>query len=59
LIRTFETGRDEERCSVALALQQAHPDHIDAAFEQRDLRNQVRDIQLRLVAEKIDWKALA
>jgi hypothetical protein len=39
-------------------LQQAHPDHIDAAFEQRDLRNQVRDIQSRLAAEKIDWKTL-
>ena len=29
---------DKERSSVALALQQAQPDRIDAAFEQRDLR---------------------
>ena len=50
---------DKERSSVALALQQAQPDQIDAAFEQRDLHNQVRDIQSHLVAEKIDWKALA
>jgi hypothetical protein len=59
LVRAFETGSDKERSSVALALRQAQPDRIDAAFEQRNLRNQVRDIQSRLVAEKIDWKALA
>jgi hypothetical protein len=40
-------------------LQQARPDRIDTTFKQPDLRNQVRDIQSRLVAEKIDWKALA
>ena len=58
LLRALETGSDKERSSVALALQQAHPDHIDAALERRDLRNQVSDIQSRLGAENIDWKAL-
>ena len=38
LVRAFETGSDKERSSVALALQQAQPDRVDAAFEQRDLR---------------------
>ena len=59
LVRAFETGTDNERSSVALALQQAQPDRIDTTFEQPELRRQVRDIQSRLVAEKIDWKALA
>ena len=59
MVRAFETGSDKERSSVALALQQAQLDHVDAALEQRNLRNQVRDIQSHLVAEKIDWKALA
>ena len=59
LVRAFETGTDKERSSVALALQQAQPDRIDTTFEQPELRRQVRDIQSRLVAEKIDWKALA
>jgi hypothetical protein len=59
LVRAFETGSDKERSSVALALQQAQLDQIYAAFAQRDLHDQVRDIQSRLVAEKIDWKALA
>ena len=59
LVRAFETGSDKERSSVALALQQAQLDRVDAALEQRNLRNQVRDVQSQLVAEKIDWKALA
>jgi hypothetical protein len=59
LVRAFETGGDKERLSVALALQQAEPDRTDAMFEQPDLRNQVRNIQSRLVAEGTDWKALA
>jgi hypothetical protein len=59
LVRAFETGSDNERFSVALALQQAHPEYIDAAFEHSNLRNQVTDIQSRLGAEKIDWKAIA
>ena len=45
--------------SVALALQQGPPDRIDSRFEQPGLRMQIRDIQSRLVAEKIDWEALA
>ena len=59
LVRAFETGSDNERFSVALALQQAHPEYIDAAFEHSNLRNQLTDIQSRLGAEKIDWKAIA
>jgi hypothetical protein len=59
LVRAFETGADKERLAVALALQQAQPDRTDAMFERADLRKQVRDIQSRLVSEKIDWKALA
>ena len=43
----------------ALPGQQARPDRIDSMFEQPDVRRQIRDIQSRLMAEKIDWKALA
>jgi hypothetical protein len=59
LVRAFETGTDKERSSVALALQQARPDRVDTTFERPDVRRQIRDIQLSLAAEKIDWKALA
>jgi hypothetical protein len=59
LVRAFATGGDKERLSVALALQQAQPDRTDATFKQPDLRRQVRDIQSRLVAEKVDWTTLA
>ena len=59
LARAFETGGDKERLAVALALQQAPPDRTDATFERPDLRRQVRDIQSRLVAQEIDWTALA
>lgn len=54
LIRAFETGGDKERLSVALV-----PDPTDATFEQANLRGQVRNIQSRLVAEKIGWETLA
>ncbi|PWT87117.1 MAG: hypothetical protein C5B58_00225 [Acidobacteria bacterium] len=59
LVRAFETGANKERLAVALAFLQAQPDRTDATFERADLRRQVRDIQSRLVSEKIDWKALA
>jgi len=59
LVRAFETGSDKERLAVALALQQAQPDHTDVIFEQMELRGQVRDIQSRLAAEKIGWESLA
>jgi hypothetical protein len=59
LVRAFVTGGDKERLSVAFALQQVRPDRTDATFEQPDLRRQVRDIQSRSVAEKIDWTVLA
>jgi hypothetical protein len=59
LVRAFETGTDKERSSVALALLQRDPDRTNTIFEQPDLRRQVRDIQSRLVAQGIDWKALA
>jgi hypothetical protein len=59
LVRAFETGTDKERSSVALALQQARPDRVDSTFELPEVRRQIRDIQSRLVADKIDWKALA
>ena len=52
--RAFETGGDKERLSVALV-----PDSTDATFEQANLREQVRNIQSRLVAEKIGWETLA
>jgi hypothetical protein len=59
LARAFETGGEKERLAVALALQQAQPDHVDAVLEQPGSRRQMRDIQSRLLIEKIDWKALA
>jgi len=59
LVRAFETGSDKERLSVALALQEAQPDRALRTFEQRGLRGQVEEIQLRLVVEKIEWKVLA
>jgi hypothetical protein len=59
LIRAFETGEDKERLAVALALQQTQPDRTEAVFEQPDLREQVRDIQSRLMEGKIDWETLA
>jgi len=59
LVRAFETGDQEARLSVALALQQAQPDRTDVTFKQPGLRKQIRDIQSRLIAEKIDWAALA
>jgi hypothetical protein len=58
LARAFETGGDEERLAVALALQ-ARPDRTDVIFKQSDLRRQLRDLQSRLTAEKIGWDALA
>jgi hypothetical protein len=58
LARAFEGG-EKERLAVALALQQAQPDHVDAVLEQPGSRRQMRDIQSRLLIEKIDWKALA
>jgi len=59
LVRAFETGGEKERLAVALALEQEQADRADAAFEQPNLRRQVREIQSRLVAEKVGWEALA
>ena len=59
LVRAFETGGEKERLAVALALEQEHADRADAAFEQPNLRRQVREMQSRLVAEKVGWEALA
>jgi hypothetical protein len=59
LIRAFESGGDKERLAVALALLQASPDRIEAIFEKPGLRRQVRDMQARSVAERLDWDALA
>jgi hypothetical protein len=59
LIRAFETGADQERLAVALALQQAGPQQADAVFEQPALRQQVRDLQARLAVGKLGWDALA
>jgi hypothetical protein len=59
LVRAFETGGDKERLSVALALRQTQAERTDAAFERLNLRNQIRDIQARLLIEKIGWEALA
>jgi hypothetical protein len=44
---------------VALALLQASPDRIEAIFEKPGLRRQVRDMQARSVAERLDWEAVA
>jgi hypothetical protein len=59
LARAFETGGDKERLAVALALQQTEPQRIDTVFERPALRQQVRDMQARLAAEKLGWEALA
>jgi hypothetical protein len=59
LVRAFETGGEKERLAVALALEQEQADRADAAFEQPNLRRQVREMQSRLVAEKVGWEALA
>jgi hypothetical protein len=59
LARAFETGDDKERLSVALALRGTQPDRLDDIFGQPGLQKEVRDIQSRLVTEKIDWAALA
>ena len=59
LVRAFETGGEKERLAVALALEQEQADRAEAAFEQPNLRRQVREMQSRLVAEKVGWEALA
>jgi hypothetical protein len=59
LVRAFERGGDKERLAVALALQQAGPQHTGIVFEQPGLRQQVRDMQARLAAERLGWNTLA
>lgn len=59
LARAFETGDDKERLSVVLALRGTQSDRLDEIFGQPGLQKEVRNIQSRLVSEKIDWAALA
>jgi hypothetical protein len=59
LVRAFESGGEKERFSVALALQQSPPQQTDIVFEQPALRQQVRDMQGRLAADKLSWTELA
>ena len=59
LVRAFETGDDKERLAVALALQQAKPDCIEAVFAQPAVRQQIRNMQARLAADRLGWAALA
>jgi hypothetical protein len=59
LVRAFETGGEKERLAVALALQQSGPRRTDAVFEQRALRQQIRDMQTRLAADRLGWAELA
>jgi len=54
LLRAFESGGERERLAVALALRRAQ-DHVTAAFD----RPRISDLQARLDAETIDWKAFA
>jgi hypothetical protein len=58
LVRTFETGGERERLSVALALQQPSSQRLDAAFSQQHLTDPLARLQSRLATEKIDWTSL-
>jgi hypothetical protein len=59
LARAFETGDDRERLSVGLALRGVQSARLDQVFGEGGLQSQIKDVQSRLVAEKIDWAALA
>ena len=59
LVRAFETGGDTERLAVALALQLAPADRVDAAFAEPAPRRRVGELQSRLASENIDWEAIA
>jgi hypothetical protein len=59
LTRAFETGDDKERLSVGLALRDAPSERLDKVFAKPGLQGKLGDIQSRLIAEKIDWAALA
>ena len=58
LVRAFEIGGEKERLAVALALKQAEPERTDTVCEGPALRQQVRQMQARLAAEKLGWEAL-